>query len=38
MAITKDKRKKMEDLIYSFFATMDPSKVNAETIVLSFLR
>ena len=30
MAITKDKRKKMEDLIYSFFATMDPSKVNAE--------
>ena len=30
MAITKEKRKEMEDLIYKFFATIDPSKVNAE--------
>lgn len=30
MAITKEKRKAMEDLIYKFFATIDPSKVNAE--------
>lgn len=30
MAITKEKRKEMEDLIYKFFVTIDPSKVNAE--------
>lgn len=30
MAITKDKRKKMESLIYSVFSTLDPSEVNTE--------
>lgn len=29
MAITKEQRKKMETLIFNFFAAMDPSKVNA---------
>lgn len=30
MAITKEQRKKMETIIYNFFATIDPSKVNAK--------
>lgn len=30
MAMTRDKRKKMETLIYNFFAAIDPSKVNAD--------